>query len=158
RFGTFIQAWATRGGEGRVIAWGDSTIFANFCIGQPGKFPVLLNMIEWLNHQGGTGVWWLWTLLGIAAIGSGGWRGRAGGASSLVLLAALACGWPLGTTAVAALMVRELRMPKPVEERRMPLVVIDRNTSRTPLSTGFVNDDPSGNGFGILEQWIPRLN
>ena len=64
RYGTFIQAWAVRHeGKGRVVAFADSTIFSNFCIGQPGKFPVLLNMIEWLNHRGGTGVWWLWMLL-----------------------------------------------------------------------------------------------
>jgi hypothetical protein len=158
RFGTFIQAWAARAGEGRVVAWGDSTIFANFCIGQPGKFPVLLNMVEWLNHQGGTGVWWLWTLLGVAAIGNGLWMVRAGGASWLVLLAAMACGWTLGITATSALMVRAMPLPTPVAERRMPLVVIDRTTSRVPLSSGFVNDDPTGGGFGILEQWIPRLN
>ena len=76
RFGSFIQAWATHAGKGRVIAWGDSTIFSSFCIGQPGKFPVLLNMIEWLNRQGGTGVWWLWTLLGAAAVGNGLWLVR----------------------------------------------------------------------------------
>lgn len=157
RFGTFIQAWAAHAGEGRVIAWGDSTIFSNFCIGQPGKFPVLLNMIEWLNHQGGKGVWWLWTLLGVAAIGNGLWMIRAGGASWLVLLAAAACGWTLGTTATAALMDHDMPMPKSVPECRMPLVVIDRNTSHVPLSTGFENDDPAGRGFGILEQWIPRL-
>ncbi len=156
RFGTFIQAWAAHAGNGgRVIAWGDSTIFSNFCIGQPGKFPVLLNMIEWLNHQGGTGVWWLWTLLGIAAIGNGLWLVRAGGASWLVLLAGAACGWTLGTTATAALLAREMPLPIPSDERRMPLVVIDRTTSRVPLASTFTNDDPTGGGFGLLEQWIP---
>ena len=39
----------------------------------------------------------------------------------------------------------------------MPLVVIDRTTSRVPLATTFENEDPSGAGFGLLEQWIPRL-
>jgi hypothetical protein len=156
RFGAFIQAWAAHAGSGRVIAWGDSTIFSNFCIGQPGKFEVMLNLIEWLNHQGGTGVWWLWTLLGVAAIANGLWMVRAGGASWLVLLAATACGWTLGTTATAALMAHEMPMPSPA--RPMPLVVIDRTTSRVPLSTGFANDDPTGGGFGLFEQWIPRLD
>jgi hypothetical protein len=157
RFGAFIQAWAAHAGEGRVIAWGDSTIFSNFCIVQPGKFPVLLNMIEWLNHQCGMGVWWLWTLLGAAAIGYGLWMVRSGGSSWLVLLAATACGWTLGTTATAALLARELPLPKPADDRRMPLVVIDRTTSRVPLSNSFTNDDPAGGGFALLEQWIPRL-
>ena len=157
RFGAFVQAWAAHAGDGRVIAWGDSTIFSNFCIGQPGKFPVLLNMIEWLNHQGGKGVWWLWTLLGVAAIGNGLWMIRAGGASWLVLLAAAACGWTLGTTSASALMAHDMPMPTPLPDRRMPLVVIDRTTSRVPLASTFTNDDPTGGGFGLLEQWIPRL-
>ena len=82
RFGSFIQAWSTHGGRGRVIAWGDSTIFSNFCLYQPGKAQVLLNLVEWLNHQGGTGVWWLWTLLGLAAIGNGLWLVRHDGSGT----------------------------------------------------------------------------
>ncbi len=178
RFGSFIQAWATHAGNGRVIAWGDSTIFSSFCIGQPGKFPVLLNLIEWLNRQGSTGVWWLWTLLGAAAIGNGLWlAGETGtslirrngpeGASHesemspfpfwLVQLTAMACGWTLGTVATAALSAREMPLPSPVAGRRMPLVVIDRTTSRVPLANSDEIDDPTGAGFGLFEEWIPRL-
>ena len=184
RFGSFIQAWATHAGKGRVIAWGDSTIFSSFCIEQPGKFPVLLNMIEWLNREGGPGVWWLWTLLGAAAVGSGLWRVREGKKGTVpfcrngpeagtdaqrwsshnwglspfsLLLAATACGWTVGTAASVALSARELPLPAPVPEHHMPLVVIDRTTSRVPLSNSFHNDDPSGMGFGLFEQWIPRL-
>jgi hypothetical protein len=157
RFGAFIQAYATHAGKGRAIAWGDSTIFSSFCIGQTGKFQVLLNMVEWLNRQGGTGVWWLWTLLGLAAIGNGLWMVREDVSSWLVLLAATACGWTLGTAATAALLAREMPLPAPVPERTMPLVVIDRTTSRVPLSNSDTNDDPTGMGFGLFEQWIPRL-
>jgi len=157
RFGTFIQAWATHAGSGRVVAWGDSTVFSSFCIGQPGKFPVLLNMVEWLNHQGGTGVWWLWMLLGAAAIGNGLWMVRGDGSAWLVPLAAMACGWTLGTAASAALLAHKMPLPTPAAERRMPLVVIDRTASRAPLASTFKNDDPTGGGFGLLEQWIPRL-
>ena len=58
------------------IAWGDSTIFSNFCLYQPGKAQVLLNLVEWLNYQGGRDLWWLWTLLGLGAIGNGLWLVR----------------------------------------------------------------------------------
>ena len=37
RYGAFIEAWAVRCGQGRAIAFGDSTIFSNFCLFQPGK-------------------------------------------------------------------------------------------------------------------------
>ena len=157
RFGAFIQAWSTHGGRGRVVAWGDSTIFSNFCLYQPGKAQVLLNLVEWLNHQGGTGVWWLWTLLGLGAIVNGLWLVRNDGSAWLVLVAAAACGWTLGSTATAALSVREMPLPSPQEGRRLPLVTIDRTTSQVPLAKGPFNDDPSGRGFGLLEQAISRL-
>jgi hypothetical protein len=158
RFGSFIQAWSTHGGQGRVIAWGDSTIFSNFCLYQPGKAEVLLNLVEWLNHQGSAGVWWLWTLLGLAAIGNGLWLVRHDGSAWLVLVAAIACGWVLGSTATAALSAREMPLPSPGEGRRLPKVMIDRTTSKVPLAKGAFNDDRiSGRGFGLLEQAIPRL-
>ena len=141
RFGAFVQAWSTHGGRGRVIAWGDSTIFSNFCLYQPGKAQVLLNLVEWLNHQGGPGVWWLWTLLGLGAIGNGLWLVRNDGSAWLVLVAAVACGWTLGSTATAALSAREMPLPAPQEDRRLPLVTIDRTTSQAPLAKGAFNDD-----------------
>ena len=50
RYGAFVQAWAARYGTGRVMAFTDSTVFSNFCLGQPGKFELGLGMVEWLNH------------------------------------------------------------------------------------------------------------
>ncbi|MGO9115182.1 MAG: DUF4350 domain-containing protein [Thermoguttaceae bacterium] len=158
RFGSFVQAWSTHGGRGRVIAWGDSTIFSNFCLYQPGKAEVLLNLVEWLNHQGGTGVWWLWTVLGLAAIGNGLWLVRDDGSAWLVIVAATACGWVLGSTATAALLVHEMPLPVPQPDRRLPQVIIDRTTSQVPLAKGAFNEDRvTGRGFGLLEQSIPRL-
>ena len=156
RCGEFIQAWSTHGGRGRVVAWGDSTIFSNFCLYQPGKAQVLLNLVEWLNHQGGRGLWWLWTLLGLAAIGNGLWLVRSDGSAWLVLVAAAACGWVLGSTATAALLARQMPLPPP-QMYHLPCVVIDRTTSQAPLAKGPDNEDPSGAGFGLLEQSIPRL-
>ena len=158
RFGGFIQAWSTHAGRGRVIAWGDSTIFSSFCLYQPGKAQVLLNMVEWLNHQGGTGLWWLWTLLGVAAAANGLWLVRRDGSAWLVLVAAAACGWIVGSAVTAALAAREMPMPSPATSgTRLPQVVIDRTTSQAPLAKGPDNDDPRGGGFGLLEQAIPRL-
>ena len=157
RFGSFIQAWSTHAGRGRVLAWGDSTIFSNFCLYQPGKAQVLLNLVEWLNHQGGTGPWWLWTMLGLAATGNGLWLVRKDGSAWLVLVAAMACGWVVGSTATAALLAREMPLPAPDPDRRMPQVVLDRTTSQVPLAEGADNEDAAGRGFGLLEQSIPRL-
>ena len=158
RFGSFVQAWSTHAGRGRVIAWGDSTIFSNFCLYQPGKALVLLNLVEWLNHQGGTGVWWLWTLLGLASIVNGLRLVRHDGSAWLVLVAATACGWILGSTAIAALLAGEMRLPSPEQEQRLPRIVIDRTTSQVPLAKGAFNEDRvTYRGFGLLEQSISRL-
>ena len=73
RYGAFIQTWAARHGQGRAVAFTDSTIFSNFCVGQPGKSEVMLGMIEWLNHANP----WLdprpWLLL-LGLVPLGGWR------------------------------------------------------------------------------------
>jgi len=158
RFGAFVQAWSTRGGQGRVVAWGDSTIFSNFCLYQPGKAQVLLNLVEWLNHRGSTGLWWLWTLLGLAAVANGLRLVRNEGSAWLVLVAALACGWTLGSTTTAALLAREMPLPSPQPNHRLPQIAIDRTTSQAPLAKGAFNEDQvSGQGFGLFEQSLARL-
>ena len=79
RYGPFIQAWSARHGEGRVLAFADSTIFSSFCIYQPNKAELMLNMIEWLNHANSkfdpSG---LLIVLGAGSLAAGGWlvRGR----------------------------------------------------------------------------------
>jgi hypothetical protein len=40
----------------------------------------------------------------------------------------------------------------------MPRVVIDRTTSEVPLSLGLFRKGENGTGFGLLEQWIAKLN
>ena len=163
RFGSFIQAWSTHSGRGRVIAWGDSTIFSNFCLYQPGKAQVLLNLVEWLNHRGGTGVWWLWTMLGLAAMGNGLWLVRDDGSRApcthgrLVLVAAAACGWTVGSAATAALLAREMPLPVAEADRRLPCVVIDRTTSQAPLAKGPTTTTAADAGSGCWSKSIPRL-
>ena len=50
RYGAFVQVWAAWYGQGRAVAYTDSTIFSNFCTFQPGKAELMLGMVEWLNH------------------------------------------------------------------------------------------------------------
>lgn len=53
RTGYFSIATATRYGQGRIAAFADSTIFSNFEIFYPGKYELLLNTANWLNHRDG---------------------------------------------------------------------------------------------------------
>ena len=156
RCGAFIQAWTTRYGKGRVMAFTDSTIFSNFCLFQPGKINLLLDMVEWLNH----GSAWIdpapWLgLLGLIVLVAGGWIARAGQRPG-------SCCWPascadgrLGELASGA--VQRRAEPLPPVLRPQLCVVIDRTASRVPLAQGAFNEDKEGLGFGLLEQWISRL-
>jgi hypothetical protein len=60
--------------------------------------------------------------------------------------------------ATAELLARQMPLPSPQQDRRLPQVVIDRTTSQVPLAKGAFNDDRvTGRGFGLLEQSISRL-
>lgn len=50
-FGLFLQCAEVRAGDGRVIAFTDSTIFSNFWMYMKGKPELLLSSVEWLNHR-----------------------------------------------------------------------------------------------------------
>ncbi len=139
-----------------MIAFTDSTIFSNFCLFQPGKINLLLDMIEWLNHAN---AWidpapWL-GLLGLIVLGVGGWIARRGSTAWFLLLAGALCGWSAGELASGAMQRRA--EPLPPILRPQLCVVLDRTTSRVPLAQGAFNEDKEGIGFGLFEQWIPRL-
>ncbi len=155
RYGAFIELWAMCHGNGRVAAFGDSTIFSNFSTFEPGKAELMLGMLEWLNHRP---LSWdlcpvltaVGLLLAIAAftVGrtwSGGW---------LVLLSATLLG-----VAVAGVSIRGLHrieVPEPQAKRPFTKVVIDRTVCDSPLSqSGFIAGQ--ADGFGIFERWVLRL-
>ena len=155
RYGAWIQSWAMRHGEGRIVAYTDSTQFSNFSTFEPGKPEVMMGMVEWLNHRGGAT--WLNDLctvgavvLALVAIGLAvGWNG-----AWLLLIAAGATGWAVGAWAVRAAHMAELPMPTPT--RQMTDVVMDRTTSTAPLPKGgFIAGKEDG--FGIFERNILRL-
>lgn len=51
KFGAFNQAVSTTAGEGRVAAFGDSTVYSNFLAFYPGKPEFLLATVNWLNRR-----------------------------------------------------------------------------------------------------------
>jgi hypothetical protein len=50
-FGQFVQSAGVKYGNGRVLAFTDSTVFSNFWIHLPGKPELLLGSINWLNRR-----------------------------------------------------------------------------------------------------------
>lgn len=155
RYGAFIQLWAAQAGDGRVVAFTDSTIFSNFSTFEPGKAELMLGMLEWLNHDKGAVDWRpsllaLATAAGVAGLAT---MRRQRGACVLTLAVGL-FGWSAGTATVRTLHRHD--MPSPVAARPYVHVVMDRTLCETPLSrSGFIDGRP--NGFGIFERWILRL-
>jgi hypothetical protein len=161
RYGSFVQLWATRHGQGRVLAWTDSTIFSNFCTFEPGKCEMLLGMLEWLNRRSAWDSpslrWLLRAALAALAAGLlfGAWRvGRPRGLHFAVVIAAVCLGGTVSSAAIAS--AQRALLPPPGPARPMVEVAIDRTVSDVPLSrNGFTRLD--GRGYGLFEQWIPRL-
>jgi len=161
QFGGFIQAWSTRHGRGRVLAFGDSTIFSNFCIFQPGKAELLRGMVDWLNRSSpfdhlGVRLAFVWSLVLVAAalFASGAWAAHRATVAWPPLVGAAVCGASLGL--LAAAMVHRHAMPNSPPVRPLRSVAIDRTCSQVPLSQGAFTQG-GGIGYGLLEQWIPRI-
>lgn len=50
-YGLLIQAAAASSGKGRVVAFTDSTVWSNFFMFIPGKWELLIAMVNWLNRK-----------------------------------------------------------------------------------------------------------
>ncbi len=50
KFGAFNQMVCAAVGAGRVVSFGDSTVYSNFLAFYPGKAEVLLGAVDWLNR------------------------------------------------------------------------------------------------------------
>ena len=162
QYGAWCQVWSTCHGQGRVLACGDSTPFSSFCIYQPGKAELMLGMLEWLNHRSVLDrpamKLLLFGPLGLVAlllIAVAVWLARRTPAVALLLVAAGLAGWTTG--ALAVITVHGWTMPVPAVQRPMRHVVIDRTLSDVPLFNGGFAESVKGDGYGLFEQWIPRL-
>jgi hypothetical protein len=162
QYGAWCQLWSTRYGKGRVVAFTDSTLFSNFCVFQPGKAELLRGMLQWLNHRSVFDRLWVrllvlvpFGMLGAYLVAMGLRRGWQHNTTWLLMVAAGLAGWSVGSAVIIAFNL--WAMPIPKAERPMKHVVIDRRTSEVPLFTGAFPDAKEGVGYGMLEQWIPRI-
>jgi len=153
-FGSFTQLWATDRGRGRVLAFTDSTIFANFSIYEPGKSELFLGMLEWLNHRRGPSVT-LWLLLvALALAGGAAFAARAWGADRVLLLGAALLGWVVAVWLARGLHAADI----PRLEPRHPIVRVafERALTRTGLSAGgFIGGEDDH--YALFERTVQRL-
>ena len=154
RYGAFVQLWAGRHGDGRVVAFTDSTIFSNFCTFEPGKAELMLGMIDWARRSNPPNPRpWLW-ILGLALAGAAVWLARGWDFAWTALLAAGLLGIVVGGWAVRTL--HAAGMPPPAQVRPFTRFIMDQTVCRPVLPrNGFIAGRPEG--FGIFERWILRL-
>jgi hypothetical protein len=151
--GSFVQIWSARYGEGRVLAFSDSTQFSNFCLFDPGKSELFLNMVEWCNHRGGGVNQFIIVGLGLILSLCGAAVGVFRKGETFVIAAGI-LGFSLAIPAVSTLHARALPFPEPAKP--LVRVTMDRTICDSPLPlAGFIAGQPDG--FGIFEQWILRL-
>jgi len=155
RYGAFVQLWTTRYGEGRVVAFTDSTIFSNFSLFEPAKAELILGMVEWANRQDALGNPRPWlAALGIVLGALGLYLARGGSGGWVWLVVAGMLGHAVCATGVQAYNRRAMPLPEAV--RPYVLATIDRTASDVVLSKGgFVAGREDG--FAIFERWILRL-
>lgn len=69
-YGLFVQAAATKYGDGRVVAFSDSTVFSNFSLFWPGKSEFFLQTLDYLNRKNkyGQGINLLLLALGLLSL------------------------------------------------------------------------------------------
>lgn len=162
QYGAWCQLWAAVHGKGRVVAFADSTLFSNFCTFQPGKAELFIGMLEWLNHSSvfdapiiRKSLTWPLVLIGIGLILVGIRFALRQRSPWLLPAAAGIAAW--AATSALVVQTHQHTMPLPPKQHSMRHVVIDRTVSDVPLFTGAFADDVEGNGYGMLEQWIPRI-
>ncbi|MBP0482790.1 DUF4350 domain-containing protein [Sagittula salina] len=125
RLGFFPQVVALRHGEGRVVAFSDSTPFSNFSLYFPGRWELALSSVDYLSREPGP----LRSLRGFAVIAAGlalvaatAFRGRG---TVVANSAGLAVGAVAGSLLTYSLSQAQVDFPQPHTE--LPRVAFDRS-------------------------------
>jgi hypothetical protein len=156
-YGIFNRLVAASWGEGRIVAFSDSTVFSNFAAFLPGRRELFMDAIQWLNHKGlGDG---FRTPLGIGgllcgfalfisvALGSDIWR-----AGLLLMLMAV-----VFTAGMIALNSASVASFTSMEPRRAPsMVTFDASVSDWELPIRNYTQKPE-RSIQLLSQWTLRL-
>jgi hypothetical protein len=154
RYGSFVQAWATKCGKGRVAAFTDSTQFSNFCTFEPGKPELMLGMVEWLNRVGGDSFRLPMLLGSLVLLVLALLVARPAAVIWPVLVAAGTLGWAGATIGMQR--TQSWLVQPPTAFRPMTVVTMDRTVSTVWLpKSGFISG--RNDGFGVFERWILRL-
>ncbi len=163
RFGSMDQMVSVESGAGRVVAFGDSTVYSNFLAFYPGKAEKLLGTIEWLNRSNAR----LWInkwcvvvgclMLFIAFLIGLTVRPHVPFAATVVAFSA-AAGW-VALWATTACSRSAYATPEPHTPPRMVVFALEHAQGHPPTVElplfGFTQN--YANSYEIFYQWVLRL-
>lgn len=155
--GTFCVSAAAHYGRGRVAAWGDSTVFSNFEIYYPGKYELLSNTVNWLNHQDdavGGALRRIMPILVLAGLALFLANRREPRAWLAAITLTVAC---LDAARMACLLAEERRaaFPAPSAPSQWVLFAAHRDDPGHNLC-GFVSNEPYNERYEVFIQWVLR--
>jgi hypothetical protein len=156
-FGLFLQSAAVHHGQGRVVAFTDSTVFSNFTMFMGGKPEFFLGVMNWLNRSER---WpWLGNLLAaVAAMAGGGalWlmRSLEQRRAGLVALAMLLLAGAVGPW--ASLQLAKASYPLPEPHTQPTTIAFEAEHSRILLPTTPLTGPPE-TSFQTFFVWTQRL-
>ncbi len=153
-FGAFIQTMGIRYGQGRVVAFTDSTSFSNFCAFIPGKPELLLGIMNWLNKK--NSLWWLnylFLILGVTlfVVGLLSFRGKGGG---LILVTTVIFMFASGMLFWTLINKWNYPLPRP-HTKPVEICFEARHSDLKLPIEGFVKNEEVS--FEIFYQWVLRL-
>ncbi|MCA9250656.1 MAG: hypothetical protein KDA54_05940 [Phycisphaerales bacterium] len=139
RFGAYDQTVCTTAGEGRVVAFGDSTVYSNFLAFYPGKPEMLLGAVEWLNRTNSLGfvnpvmLVAFFVLFAVMIFAS--WRLRPDlSFSGLVIACGAGAAW-FGMWTCAELSAQSYALPKAIRPVHTVVFDMDHSTKPAPEET-----------------------
>jgi len=158
KFGAFDQMVASTADKGRVVAFGDSTVYSNFLAFYPGKAEKLLGTMEWLNR---TNRWnhirWIgavvFTVALLCAVGASLVLTPNLGYAATVAVSAAATTW-LGIWGCSILAREAYPPPRPHTPVQRVVFEMQHSSYELPVFS-FTQKYPES--FEIFYQWVLRL-
>ncbi|MCD6338638.1 MAG: Gldg family protein [Verrucomicrobia bacterium] len=155
--GRFAVSVSARFGRGRVLAFGDTTVFSNFEIFYPGKCEWLLNAADWLNHRDGP-----WTaflqraaLLAAAALLAGLLATFRSPRAWLIWVGTGLAAFHLARLAALVAEDRREAFPQPIRPTRLLYFAVDPEDPIYRLRA-FTSDTPYDQRYDVFIQWALR--
>lgn len=122
RFGTLMVGTARKCGKGRIVAWGDETVFSTFALFRHKHYLALLSIMNYLNRENVWGYALNWVFLGVGVAGLlaalVGFRSLGLKTLYAIGLPAAAAGVVLGLIVVSEVNSRNYRLPRPMVSRQ----------------------------------------